>query len=181
MEIPKREAEESPARHGSSCRLHFPRRGLQRGEHVARSLVPPSSRGGEKTHSNSPAATQPDRGARCGHRPAISQAAERHSRPGRADRGRDVRQARCAASPTPAAPACSGRARGSSHPFPHSGRPHPGCAKRRGPLAPRTRAAGPCEGRVRGGSGGGRPRPAPKPRPGRPGGAGATTRAVTEP
>lgn len=87
MEIPKREAEESPARHGSSCRLHFPRRGLQRGEHVARSLVPPSSRGGEKTHSNSPAAPQPDRGARCGHRPAISQAAERHSRPGRADGG----------------------------------------------------------------------------------------------
>lgn len=54
---------------------------------MARSLVPPSSRGGEKTHSNSPAAPQPDRGARCGHRPAISQAAERHSRPGRADGG----------------------------------------------------------------------------------------------
>lgn len=38
------------------------------------------SRGGGKTHSNSPAAPEPDQGARCRHRPAASPPGEKHRR-----------------------------------------------------------------------------------------------------
>lgn len=139
--------------------------------------VPSPSRGGGKTHSNSPGSTR----ARAGR----SLRAQTRGQPGcgaaqPAWQSRPLLQR--APGPVrrfthPAAPACLGPHSRLPAPLPSRRPPSPGCAERRGPPVPRTRAAGPCEGRVREGGGGGRPRPAPKRRPG---GAGAPTRAVTE-